>query len=134
MNQFILFLQAAAPAAPQSGMGTSGTLIFMGIAVAVMYFFMIRPQGQVRKKQGDFMASLKRGKRVVTIGGIHGTIMEIDETQIQLLVAPKVVITMRRDAISMDFTNALTTTDATTTAATPAAALSGTAEASTLEK
>jgi preprotein translocase subunit YajC len=131
MNQFILFLQAAPP---QAGMGISGTLMFLGIALVVMYFFMIRPQGQVRKQQTDFMTSLKRGTKVVTIGGIHGTIMEINDKEVQLLVAPKMIITIRRDAISMDFTKAInSTTDATTTSTAPAT-LSGTAETFTSER
>lgn len=129
MNQFILLLQGQA--APAAGMGMGGTLIFLGIAVAVMYFFMIRPQGQIRKQQSDFMSTLKKGKRVVTIGGIHGTIIEIDEQKVELMIAPKIVITMRRDAISMDFTKALTSTDA---ASTPAAPLSGTTETVTAQK
>jgi preprotein translocase subunit YajC len=131
MNQFILFLQAAPP---QAGMGISGTLMFLGIALVVMYFFMIRPQGKIRQQQTDFMSSLKRGTKIVTIGGIFGTIMEINDKEVQLLIAPKMIITIRRDAISMDFTKALNSSTDAATPTTAPAALSGTTETATSEK
>lgn len=112
-------------------MGWSGTMIMLALALGVIYFVILRPQNKVRQQHTDFMSQLKRGKRVVTIGGIHGTIVEIDEKQVQILVAPKIVMTFRRDAISMEFTNALTaaaSTDANVANTTPAAPLTGSSE------
>lgn len=112
-------------------MGWGGTLIMLALAMGVIYFIILRPQNKVRQQHSDFMSQLKRGKRVVTIGGLHGTIVEIDEKQVQLLVAPKIVLTFRRDAISMEFTNALSAAaDANNNAAatTPVAPLTGSSE------
>ena len=93
------------PAQPQ---GSAGYLNFLlpVVAMVVIYFLMIRPQSQQKKKQVNFSTSLKKGKKVVTIGGVHGVIADISDTTVELIVAPKTHITFQRDAISMDFTNA----------------------------
>tara|TARA_B100001758_G_C17967977_1_gene381772 strand:+ start:252 stop:551 length:300 start_codon:yes stop_codon:yes gene_type:complete len=58
------------------GSGTS-TLIMFGMIFLVMYFFMIRPQIRKQKKEQAFRISLKKGDLVVTIGGVHGKIIDI---------------------------------------------------------
>jgi preprotein translocase subunit YajC len=93
------------PAQPQSSAGYLNYILLV-VAMVVIYFLMIRPQSQQKKKQVNFSTSLKKGKKVVTIGGLHGVIAEINETTVELIVAPKTHITLQRDAISMDFTNA----------------------------
>ena len=103
MNSLAILLWQ--PAQPQSDAGYLN-LILLVVAMVVIYFLMIRPQSQQRKKQVNFNTSLKKGKKVVTIGGLHGVIAEITDTTIELIVAPKTHITFQRDAISMDFTNA----------------------------
>ena len=99
-----LLLQAPAP---PTGGNTLYTIIFWGGIFAVLYFFMIRPQGQARRKEEEFKNNLKKGKKVVTIGGIHGTIVELHDKTVELLVAPKVFITVQREAISAAYTEAL---------------------------
>ena len=83
------------------------SLIFMGGIIAVAYFFLIRPQNNQRKKQREFIASLERGSKVVTIGGIHGTIVELTENTVTLVVDGKNKITFQRDSISFDMTTAM---------------------------
>jgi len=102
----ILFLQAPAATTASSGGGWI-SILFWGLAFAVIYFFMIRPQGQVRKKQEDFKTQLKKGTKVVTIGGLHGVILNIHDKTIDLMIAPKVSITVQRDCISMEYTQAV---------------------------
>lgn len=101
----VLFLWQPAP--PSSGMGGSGTLIFFGLAILIMYFFMIRPQNKQRQNQQSFLGGLKKGKKVVTIGGLHGTIVDIDEKKVTLMLAPKTNITVQRDCISLDLTSSI---------------------------
>lgn len=51
--------------------------------VAVFYFFMIRPQMKKSKDQKNFRESLKKGDKIITIGGIHGKVLEVkDNTMI----------------------------------------------------
>jgi preprotein translocase subunit YajC len=91
---------------PPAGNGGYLNMILLVVAMVVIYFMMIRPQSQQRKKQVSFASSLKKGKKVVTIGGIHGVIAEINDKTVELIVAPKTHLTFSRDSISMDFSNA----------------------------
>ncbi len=61
--------------ANQKGGGAS-SLIFLGLIIVVFYFFMIRPQMKKTKEAKKFRESLKRGDKIVTIGGIHGKIVD----------------------------------------------------------
>jgi preprotein translocase subunit YajC len=78
------------------------TLIMMGAAFLVMYFFMIRPQQKKQNDQKKFLSDLKKGDQVVTIGGLHGKIYEIDELTLQLEVERGLRLTFDRSAISLE--------------------------------
>ena len=54
----------------------------IGGMVLVFYFFMIRPQSQKAKKAKKFQEDLQKGDKVVTIGGIHGKILEVTDTTV----------------------------------------------------
>ena len=54
------------------------SLIMFGMIFAVMYFFMIRPQIKKQKKEREYRSALKKGDKVVTIGGIHGKISDVN--------------------------------------------------------
>lgn len=81
-------------------------LPFMAIGIGIFYFFMIRPSIKEQKAQKNFTDNLKKGNKVVTIGGIHGTIASVEENILTLLIAPKTVITIQRGSISQDATQA----------------------------
>ncbi len=70
-----------------------GTLFPLIIMFVLMYFLMIRPEKKRKKKEQEMLASLKRGDRICTIGGIYGTIMDIKDDTITLSVG--------RDNLSM---------------------------------
>ncbi|MEZ4938654.1 MAG: preprotein translocase subunit YajC [Crocinitomicaceae bacterium] len=59
-----------------------GSFVMLGLIVLIFYFFMIRPQLKKQKEQKKFRESLKTGDKVVTIGGIHGKILEVSETNV----------------------------------------------------
>jgi len=59
-----------------------GKLIALVLVVVVFYFFMIRPQTKKQKELKKFRESLKAGDKVVTIGGIHGKILEVAESTV----------------------------------------------------
>lgn len=68
-------------AAPQTG-GFDAEFLIMIVAIfAIMYFFMIRPQQKKQKEIQKFRNSLEPGMEVVTYGGLHGTIKEIDDAK-----------------------------------------------------
>ncbi|MGH1339340.1 MAG: preprotein translocase subunit YajC [Aureispira sp.] len=102
INNLFFLWQTAAPEA-----GSNPFLLpFMAIGIGVFYFFMIRPSIKEQKVQKNFTESLKKGNKVVTIGGVHGTIASVEENILTLLIAPKTVITVQRGSISQDATQA----------------------------
>ena len=60
------------------------TLIYMLLIFIVFYFFIIRPQVRRQKKENEFRENLKKGDKIITIGGIHGKIVGVQETIIFL--------------------------------------------------
>ena len=99
MNTFTL-LQAAQPA---QGGGWSMWIMLLLIFV-VMWFFMIRPQRKQQKELQNFRDSLKKGDKVVTIGGIYGTVCEIKEGSVLIEVDNNVKIRVSKQALVKDFT------------------------------
>ena len=71
--------------APQNGQtGGSGwqTLIMFGLIAVVFYFFFIRPQSKRNKELRRFREALKKGDKIITAGGVHGKILEVNETTV----------------------------------------------------
>ncbi len=101
MSLFAL-LQAAPAAQPQGG-GWS-MWIMLALIFVVMWFFMIRPQRKQQKELQNFRDSLKKGDKVVTIGGIYGTVCEIKENNVLIEVDNNVKIRVSKNALVKDFT------------------------------
>ena len=76
MNKSVILLQEAAQGSPYQ------SLIMFGLIGIVFYFFMIRPQMKRTKEAKNFRESLSQGDQVVTIGGIHGKVLEISDTTV----------------------------------------------------
>lgn len=89
--------------------GGSVQLVMMGAIMLVFWLFMIRPQAKKAKQQKQFMNDLKKGDKVVTIAGIHGTINKIndDNATMQLEVSPGSYIKVEKQAISLEWSQAL---------------------------
>lgn len=77
-------------------------LIMMGLIFVVMYFFMIRPQQKKQKELANFRASIKKGDKVVTIGGIYGVVSDVKENYIVVEVDNNVKLRFDRSAIVKD--------------------------------
>ena len=71
----------------------------VGGIILVFYFFMIRPQQKKAKQEKEFRESLKKGDKVVTIGGIHGRIVSIEEDGILVEVDNGVKLKFDKSAI-----------------------------------
>lgn len=97
MNVMLLAAQAAQG-------GGYGMLIMMVAIFAIMYFFMIRPQQKKQKEIRNFQNSLQEGSKVVTGGGIYGTIKKVDIAtgKIELEIAKGVVITVDKGSVFAD--------------------------------
>jgi len=80
-----------------------GTFVMLGLIMIVFYLFMIRPQVKKSKDQKKFNEALKKGDRVVTIGGIHGKVGEVKEETVTIEVEGGVKLKVEKSAVSMDF-------------------------------
>jgi preprotein translocase subunit YajC len=84
------------------GAGFGGFLIPLALMFAIMYFMVIMPQQRQRKKMQSMLAALKTGDKIVTNGGIYGTISGIDGDSVILKISsePQVKIRVARAAIT----------------------------------
>lgn len=84
-----------------------GALPFIAM-IAVLYFFMLRPQMKKQKKEKIFQAEIKKGAKVVTTSGIHGKIVEINSNDNTITIETGAgKIKFERAAISMELSNKL---------------------------
>ncbi len=88
---------AGAPAAGAAGGFAS--FIPLILIFVVFYFLLIRPQQKQAKQHQAFLNNLKKGNKIVTKGGIHGTITALTDTVITLEIAKDVTIKISRDAV-----------------------------------
>ena len=82
------------------GQGTS-QLLFFGLIFVVMYLFMIRPQVKKQKKERKFREELKKGDDIITIGGIHGKIVEMKDSSVTI-ESYGVKLKVEKSAIAMN--------------------------------
>ena len=95
-------LLQTAPAAQGSGLSM---WIMLALIFVVMWFFMIRPQRKQQKELDNFRSSLKNGDKVVTIGGIYGTVCEVKDAYVLVEIDKDVKIRVSKQAIVKDFTD-----------------------------
>lgn len=82
-------------------------IILLGLMLVVFYFFLIRPQQKKQKEQKEFRNNLKQGDKVVTIGGVHGKILEITDTTV-LISSEGTKLRFEKSAISTAVSENLT--------------------------
>lgn len=70
------------------------------IMFAIFYFLLIRPQQKKAKQRNAMLAAIKKGDKIVTIGGVHGTIQDLTDDTITLRIAHNVNVTFDRGAIN----------------------------------
>lgn len=100
-----MFLHICLQASNQSPMSF---WIMMGLLMVVFYFFMIRPQQKKAKDARKFRESIQKGTKVVTIGGLHGRVVEVNDKTVLLEVDTNVKLRFEKSALAMDNTMQLT--------------------------
>ncbi len=96
MNQLLILM------APQQG-GQGGIMSFLPLVaiVVVFYFFMIRPQMKKAKDQKKYIEALKKGDKILTIGGIYGKIVEVrDDATLIIEVEDGSKLKITKNAVS----------------------------------
>ena len=85
--------------APAAGMDSSMMWIMLILMFVIMYFFMIRPQNKKQKEIAQFRRSLQVGKSVITAGGIHGIVKEINDNDVMLEIDRNVKVRVDKNSI-----------------------------------
>ena len=102
MNMLNILLQAQ-----PGGGGGMMQLLFLVLIIVVFYFFMIRPQMRKAKLERTFREGVQKGDKIVTIGGIHGKLLEDAGTTFLVEIDSNVKVRIEKNAVAVDATKAL---------------------------
>ena len=104
MYSLILALGASTTTSDGASAGAGGsmvtTLITFGVIILIFYFLIIRPQRKRDKEAKDMLAAIKKGDKIVTIGGIRGTVAVVKESTVIVKVDDNTRIEFSKNAIS----------------------------------
>lgn len=95
---YLPLLQTASGASQSQSFGS--LIVTVVLMIAIFYFFLIRPQSKKQKEMDKMLAALKKGDKVVTIGGIHGVVSSTKEKTIILKVDDNTKLEFTRSAIA----------------------------------
>ena len=97
---FIPFLVDGGTQQVAGSAGFLGTIVPFLLIIVIFYFFLIRPQNKKQKETEKMLNALKKGDKVITIGGIHGVISSVKEKTVIVKVDDDTKIEFNRSAIS----------------------------------
>jgi len=102
MDSMVFSLLMGAPDAASGGSTTSllTTFIPFGLVILIFYFLIIRPQNKKQKDTEKMLSAVKKGDRVVTIGGIHGVVQAVKEGTVVIKVDDECKLEFSRSAIA----------------------------------
>lgn len=88
--------------AQENGGGASliGGLLPLILIVGVFWLLLIRPQQKRAKQHRELVSAISAGDRVVTVGGLYGTVQSVDEDTIRVEVSPQTTVTMSKSAVA----------------------------------
>lgn len=88
--------------APQGGNGGGmmSTVLMFSLIILIFYFLILRPQQKRQKDRQKLLEGVQKGDKVVTIGGVHGTVVGLEEKTLLVQVAENVKLKLERTAIS----------------------------------
>lgn len=95
----LLFLAMSASGGEGQESGLMGMLPFV-LIIVVIYFFMIRPQSKKAKKQKEMLSNLKKGDKIISIGGIYGTILSVQDRSFIIQISKGVEMEIDRSSVS----------------------------------
>lgn len=96
LNQLFLFM---APTGQDGGAGVVGNIVLFGSIILIFYFMIIRPQQKRQKERKQMVESMKKGDKIVTAGGIHGTIVGIEDKTLLVQIADNVKVKVDRSSV-----------------------------------
>jgi preprotein translocase subunit YajC len=96
----VTFAQSAPAQKPKGGFGDPTFIFMMAIMFAIVYFLMLRPQQKKQKETQNMLNNLKKGDKVLTIGGIVGIVGNVKDSTVMVKVADSTVLEFKKAAIS----------------------------------
>ena len=98
---FLAYAMGGGGAGAEGGQSAGfGAFVPLLIMFAIFYFLLIRPQQKKAKQHKELLGGLKKGDRVVSSGGLHGTVTGLTEDVVTMEIAPKVRVKVSRGSIS----------------------------------
>jgi preprotein translocase subunit YajC len=97
---FQYFTLLMTPQGQDGGPGIMSNLILFGSIILIFYFMIIRPQQKRAKERKKLLEGIKKGDKVITSGGIYGTIAGLDENTILVQIADNVKVKVDRNSIT----------------------------------
>ena len=89
-----------APQANGGGGSMMSTVIMFALIIAIFYFMILRPQQKRQKERQSMMDGIAKGDKVTTIGGLHGTVVGIEDTTVLVQIADNVKVKFDKSAIA----------------------------------
>ncbi len=80
--------------------GIMSILPMLLVMFVIIYFLMIRPEQKKQKKRQEMIGSIKKGEKVLTIGGVYGTVQAMKDDKVRLKIAENTTVDLRKGAIS----------------------------------
>ena len=100
MNTLHLFAMAPPPQGGDAQSSLISTLVMFALIIGIFYFLILRPQQKRQKERQKLLEAVKKGDKVVTAGGLHGTVAGLDDKTVLLQVADNVKMKYERSAIA----------------------------------
>lgn len=97
MFSTLLFM---APQGQNGGGSLVSTIIMFGLIFVIFYFMIIRPQQRRSKEREQMLSAVKKGDKVVTAGGIHGTVIGVEDKSLLVQIAENVKVKVERGSIT----------------------------------
>jgi len=88
------------PSGQDQSQGMFSTLIMFALIIAIFYFMILRPQQKRQKERQKLLGAIKKGDKIVTAGGLYGTIAGLDEKTVLIQVADNVKMKFDRSAVA----------------------------------
>jgi preprotein translocase subunit YajC len=98
LNLYNIILMA--PQGQGQGGGMFSTLIMFGLIIVIFYFMILRPQQKRQKERDKMLNDVQKGDKVITAGGIHGTVMGLEDKTILVQISDNVKVKVEKSAVS----------------------------------
>lgn len=98
MIETLVFLMQ--PQQGDSGSGITSTLVMFGLIFLIFYFMIVRPQQKRQKDRQKMLDAIKKGDKIITAGGMHGTVIGVEDKTVLVQIAENVKVKVDRSSVA----------------------------------